>query len=97
MKPIVSQSGMHSIHTKKYFIYRSRDFRPAYSHLAELRAMVPSHTPVMACIATATKSDKIDVLENVLTLALHFSQMCEGNWSSEVAVTFLDPLASMML
>ena len=23
-----------------------RDFRPAYSHLAELRAMVPSHTPV---------------------------------------------------
>ena len=27
--------------------------------------MVPSRTPVMACTATAIKSDKVDVLENL--------------------------------
>lgn len=45
--------------------YRSKDFRPAYSRLAELRALVPSCTPVMACTATATKKDKAEVIENL--------------------------------
>ena len=44
---------------------RSKDFRPAYSRLAELRALVPSRTPFMACTATATKSDKMEVLESL--------------------------------
>ena len=44
---------------------RSKDFRPAYSRLAELRALVPSRTPFMACTATATRSDKMEVLESL--------------------------------
>lgn len=35
---------------------RSKDFRPAYGRLAELRALVPFGTPFMACTATATGS-----------------------------------------
>lgn len=44
---------------------RSKEFRPAYSRLAELRAIVPSGTPFTACTATATKSDKVEVLESL--------------------------------
>lgn len=46
----------------KIINYRSKDFRPAYSRLAEV---VPSRTPFMACTAIATKSDKAEVLENL--------------------------------
>ena len=38
------------------FAFRSKDFRPAFSRIAEIRALVPSGTPVMACTATETRS-----------------------------------------
>lgn len=50
---------------KLLLLIRSKDFRPAYSRLAELRALVPGHTPFMACTATATKSDKAEVLDSL--------------------------------
>ena len=51
--------------TVHYYYYRSKDFREDYSCLAELRALVPPYTPFMACTATATKSDKKEVIENL--------------------------------
>lgn len=44
---------------------RSKDFRPAYSCLAELRAFVPPGTPLMACTATATKSIHQEVVSSL--------------------------------
>ena len=44
---------------------RSRDFRPSFSRLAELRALVPLGTPFMACTATATRSVKQEVIESL--------------------------------
>ena len=45
-----------SIHT-----YRSKDFRPAYGNLAELRSLLLPNTPYMACTATITKSVRKEV------------------------------------
>ena len=56
---------MNTRHTFVCYTCRSKEFRPAYGRLAELRALVPAHTPFMACTATATKSDKAEVLENL--------------------------------
>ena len=52
--------------TKCITVYcRSRDFRPSFSRLAELRALVPLGTPFMACTATATRSVKQEVIESL--------------------------------
>ena len=45
--------------------YRSKDFRPAYGHLHELRALVPEKTPYLACTATATKSIRNEIIKNL--------------------------------
>lgn len=45
-----------------FFCYRSKEFRPAYSRLSELRSLVPPGTPVIACTATATSSIKADII-----------------------------------
>ena len=37
-------------------LFRSKDFRPAYGRLHEIRALMPPSTPLLACTATATKS-----------------------------------------
>ena len=44
---------------------RSKDFRPAYCCLARLRTLMPPRTPFMALTATATKSDKAEVLSSL--------------------------------
>ena len=36
-------------------MYRSKDFRPSYGRLHEIRAFVPPGTPYVACTATATR------------------------------------------
>ena len=46
-------------------ICRSKDFRPEFARLAELRALVPSGTPVMACTATASRSVKKEVIDTL--------------------------------
>lgn len=45
--------------------YRSKDFRPSFSRLAELRSLIPSSAPCMACTATATKSVREEVTRNL--------------------------------
>ena len=42
-------------------ICRSKDFRPAFTELAGIRALVPLNTPLMACRATATPSIRKEV------------------------------------
>ena len=42
-------------------ICRSMDFRPAFTELAGIRALVPPNTPLMACTATATPSIRKEV------------------------------------
>ena len=46
-------------------IYRSKDFRPSYGRLAELRAIVPPGTPFMACTATATTHVRKELLSSL--------------------------------
>ena len=57
--------------------FRGEDFRNAYSHMSELRALLP-HVPVLVCTATITKSilDKINV--------------CLGTEDSETVATIPD-------
>lgn len=45
-----------------HFVYKwSKDFRPAYSRIHELRALVPSGVPMMALTATVTKVMLADI------------------------------------
>ena len=37
------------------FAFLSKDFHPAFSRIAEIRAIVPSVTPLMDCTATETR------------------------------------------
>lgn len=46
-------------------LYRSSDFRPTFSRLAELRAFVPAGTPFMSCTATATRSVMKEVVDSL--------------------------------
>lgn len=41
------------------------DFRPSYLQIAQIRALLPSHTPVIALTATATKQVKLDIQEKL--------------------------------
>ena len=45
--------------------HRSKDFRPAYGHLHELRALTPQDTPFLACTAIATKSIREEVIKSL--------------------------------
>ena len=78
MKLTVCQNGefwlyLYIIHFQQNYIvlhinirtctFRSKDFRPTFGCLAEVRALVPAHTPLMACTATASKSVKKEVIE----------------------------------
>ena len=38
------------------FAFLSKDFHPAFSRIAEIRAIVPSGTPLMDCTATEIRS-----------------------------------------
>ena len=44
---------------------RSKDFRPSFSRLAEVRSLIPAGTPCMACIATATRSVREEVIKSL--------------------------------
>ena len=44
---------------------RSKDFRPAYGRLHELRALVPLGTPILACTATITRSIREEVMRSL--------------------------------
>ena len=50
---------MHAHYSSNYYCYyylihRSRDFRPSYGQLHELRAVIPKGTALLACTATVT-------------------------------------------
>ena len=42
------------------FAFLSKDFHPAFSRIAEIRAIVPSGTLLMDCTATETRSIQED-------------------------------------
>lgn len=44
---------------------RSKEFRPAYGHLHELRELLPPGVPYFACTATATRSVRQDVITSL--------------------------------
>lgn len=50
---------------QSFVVCRSKDFRPAFGCLAEVRALVPAGTPLMACTATASKSVKKEVIDSL--------------------------------
>lgn len=62
-----SKKNLHNI---LCFIYctcmhvenRSKDFRPCFARLAEIRSLIPVGTPCMACTATATRSVREEVI-----------------------------------
>ena len=47
------------------FFYRSKDFRPSFARLAEVRSLIPPGTPCMAYTATATKSVREEVVQSL--------------------------------
>ena len=52
--------------------YRSKEFRPAYGHLEELRALIPERTPYLACTATATKSIRHEIIKKLEMTGCNF-------------------------
>ena len=46
-------------------ICRSKDFRPAFTELAGIRALVPPNTPLMACMATSIQKEVASTLEMI--------------------------------
>ena len=48
---------MHIVYTHS----RSKDFRPSFSRLSEVRSLIPAGTPCMALTATATRSVREEV------------------------------------
>ena len=66
-------------------LYRSKDFRPTFGHLAEIRTLVPSGTPLMVCTATASrivKKEVIDCLEMRDCAEVTASLDRPGEWQS---------------
>jgi len=47
------------------FNYRSKDFRPSFSRLAEVCSLIPAGTPCMACTATAARSVCEEVISSL--------------------------------
>ena len=47
------------------FSCRCKDFQPAYGHLHEIRALVPSGVPYLACTATLTRSIREEVTQSL--------------------------------
>lgn len=45
--------------------HRSKDFRPHYGRLDELRSLAPRGTPFLACTATATKTVRTEVIRKL--------------------------------
>ena len=56
--------GKIYVHSECIFS-RSKDFRPAYGRLHEIRALIPQRTPYLACTATVTKSIREEVIHNL--------------------------------
>ena len=48
-----------------FVFYRSKDFRPSFARLAEVRSLIPPGIPCMACTATATKSVREEVIQSL--------------------------------
>ena len=44
-----------------FLLHRGHDFRTEFSHLGEVRSLIPDHVNVMALTATATKTLRSDV------------------------------------
>ena len=72
MKHTASQSGkLLTSNTIKDVINvcftscRSKDFRPSYFRLGEIRALVSYTTPYMACTATATSRVRKEIIESL--------------------------------
>ena len=81
MKPIAYLNGKSvAIDTCNLVLKnRSQDLRPAYSRLAEIRALVPPATPYMACTATATQNIVKEVV-SVLEMSNHVMVSLSPNW-----------------
>lgn len=47
------------------YIYRSKEFRPTYSRLHEIRALIPREVPFVACSATVTPSIRQECIEKL--------------------------------
>ena len=61
-----------SMNTQIHFIFRSRDFCPAYGRLHEIRALVPQGTPYLACTATVTRSIRQEVVNSLEMVGCEF-------------------------
>ena len=72
MKHTVFLSGKLIMNNNNYFfiilmsfLCRSHDFRPSYSLLHELRAILPSNVPFLACSATVTAKMRKECIEKL--------------------------------
>ena len=52
--------------------HRSKEFRPAYGRLHELRTLLPSGVPYLACTATATRSVRQEVISSLDMVGCEF-------------------------
>ena len=52
-----------------YVVVRSKDFRPAYGRIHEIRALIPPMTPLLACTATVAKSVREEVIKSLEMVA----------------------------
>ena len=67
MNPTVSSIGEMNrniilINANLVFHCSGRDFRVEFSHLGEIRSLIPSKVRIMALTATATKQERLDII-----------------------------------
>ena len=83
------------------FAFLSKDFHPAFSLIAEIRAIVPSGTPLMDCTATETRSieeESVFEMSEVVTVKLspnHSNIMYVERRRTDLETDFSESLSTL--
>ena len=65
-KPAYYKILFYSLVMRLFLLFfKSKDFRPAYGRLHQLRALTPQGTPFLACTATTTRSIREEVIRSL--------------------------------
>ena len=68
VSPSSSPLSLHPLLVCFFFppsLFWSKDIRPSYGRLHEIRALIPPFTPLLACTATVTKSIRDEIIQSL--------------------------------
>ena len=80
------------------FAFLSMDFRPAFIRIAEIRAIIPSGTPLIDCTATETRSiqeESMSTLKCQRLLSPNRSNIMYGKRRTDLETGFSESLSTL--